>query len=246
MLFDDQEVTSIAELVRALETTNGENSPRWYRGQSDFDWQLVPSLGRPPSVPAHEDALIKRFKQNALSYIQRVPSNEWEWLFLMQHHRVPTRLLDWSENPLVALYFAVTENLDRNACLWCLDPVQLNKASHIQTAIATDIPCFSVDEDLDQYLPREVLSGMYKKPPVAALAMRYFPRLTAQSGVFTITHRELTPIEIVGDGAFVGRLKIPSAAKKNIARELRLLGITRLALFPDLDSVAEHAREVTQ
>src|SRR5205809_538057 len=105
----------------------------------------------------------------------------------MQHHSAPTRLLDWLENPLVGLYFAVTEHPDSDACVWCLNPLTLNAASYVKPKYAIDIPCFSVDKEMDDYLPSKVSSGLAKKPPLAALAMRYFPRIAAQSGVFTIT-----------------------------------------------------------
>ena len=70
-------------------------------------------------------APITRFKQNALSFLDRPPSNEWEWLLLMQHHSLPTRLLNWTENPLVALYFVVKESLRRRAASGALIPSPL-------------------------------------------------------------------------------------------------------------------------
>ena len=67
--------------------------------------------------------LIKRFKQNAFQFLDLVPKDEWEWIFLMQHYRVPTRLLDWTESPLIGLYFAVSDKAVKRvqtaAALWC-------------------------------------------------------------------------------------------------------------------------------
>ena len=243
MLFVNRQVKDIPTLLSALEAADAGKKPLWYRGQADRRWKLLPSLARQPKGVDAEPTIIKRFKQNALPFLARPPGNEWEWLFLMQHHAAPTRLLDWSEHPLVALYFAVTEHDNEDGCLWCLDPVALNAASFVLPKFAHDIPCLTVDAELDDYLPSSH-SGLAKKPPIAALAMRYFPRIAAQAGVFTVTHFEQTPIEKVDSGKYVGRLLIPKASKKKLAASLELLGVHRLSLFPELDSVAHLAREV--
>jgi FRG domain-containing protein len=243
VLFPDQEVKDLPELLSALALAGAGKRPLWYRGQSKREWGLLPSLARVAKGIEAEPTVIKRFKQNALPFLERPPTSEWEWLFLMQHHGAPTRLLDWSEYPLAALYFAVTEHPDQDACLWCLDPVSLNEASFVRPKFKHDIPCLAVDDELDDYLP-SAHSGLAKKPPIAALAMRHFPRIAAQAGVFTITHFDQTPIEEVDGGEYVGRLVIPKDAKGGLAASLALLGIQRLSLFPELESVSRLAREV--
>ena len=107
-LLFDKEIRSVAELLIEL----GQIGPReltWFRGQSDKDWRLVPSLGRMKKGLIAEMAIVKRFKQNAGPFLTSFrPQSPWDWLMLMQHHRATTRLLDWTESPLVGLYFAIT------------------------------------------------------------------------------------------------------------------------------------------
>lgn len=85
-------------------------TPIWFRGSTNRRHSLVPSLGRRPFMLERETALINAFKQNAIQFVHDRPQSEWEWSFLARHHGVPTRLLDWTESPLIGLYFAVDEH----------------------------------------------------------------------------------------------------------------------------------------
>lgn len=193
-LFADKTVTSISELIAAMHDVVDAGDIRWFRGQADVVWKLLPSLARPPNAPDKELALIKRFKQNAYSILPIVPAHNWHWLFLMQHHGAPTRLLDWTENPLVALYFAVDEkHPDVDGVVWVLDPVGLNTDGSIQSEVNGELPFFGIDDELKPY-ETEAVGRPVVKQPVAALAPRYFPRLAAQSGVFTVMHRALVAV----------------------------------------------------
>ena len=102
MKYPERSIRSIAEFIEALNDTT-RDCLVWYRGHRRHDWQLLPNLARTPGLVEHEAVAIKRFKQNATAFLSQRPENDWEWIFLMQHYRGLTRLLDWSESPLVAL-----------------------------------------------------------------------------------------------------------------------------------------------
>lgn len=166
---------------------------------------------------------------------------------MMQHHRAPTRLLDWSEGPLPALYFAVTEknHSNKDAAVWCLDPIALNRdEARIGLRSPNEIPAFGVDKVLNSYLPSHVEEDPNVMNAVAIVGPRNNPRMVAQLGVFTVNHRDHKPIEEVGKSKHVWRWIIPASAKPNLQRELCLLGYTPLTLFPELDRVADLAKEV--
>lgn len=247
MSTSEQEIKSVAELSEALKGLNTDGRKWWYRGQRNKDWGLIPSIARGAvgDTVDKEIALTKRFKQNAVSILVEKPSNEFEWLFLMQHHRVPTRLLDWSESPLVGLYFAIDEKEpSEDGALWCIDPVKVNHIARINPTLSGDIPSTTDDELLANYLPSKVsaerTSDLY---PAAMIGPRNSPRMYAQQGVFTITHRAAMPIESLGVREHVVKLIIPAGSKDDLRAELSTLGISKLTLFPELDSIAELVKE---
>jgi hypothetical protein len=244
MRHSDTKIESVANLITELEKHIDPKKPIWFRGQSSSKWGLQPSLARDPKTITAEAALMKRFKQNAMPHLSKRPASEWEWLFLMQHYRLPTRLLDWTESPLTALYFAVSGNSTGEAALWCLDPVALNAHANIRFGFSVEVPAFDHDSVLDSYLPSRIASETTSElNPIAAIAQRNSPRISAQLGTFTITHRTHTKIEDIAGANHVWRYLVPAAKRKRILRELSHLRITQLALFPDLDSVAIEAKE---
>ena len=245
MRYNDERITSVGEMLQTL----NQQDPKqlvWFRGHAKRSWRLVPGLARNKKHLGAESALIKRFMQNAVPHLRTVPATEWEWLFLMQHHRASTRLLDWTESPLAALYFAVTEKSHRSsdACVWSLDPIALNNAAKLKYSFSTEIPAFGIDDVLDNYLPTHVRGNPSQLLPVAIVGPRSTPRMAAQLGTFTINHTDHTPIEELADQTHVWRWVVPAEAKGDIAKELARLGLRKLTLFPELDNVADLAKEL--
>jgi len=78
-----------------------------FRGHSNEDWRLQPSVGRGESYsPDWERLLLDQFRRLAEPHVTSAGLTEWDWLALAQHHGLPTRLLDWTTNSLVACFFA--------------------------------------------------------------------------------------------------------------------------------------------
>jgi hypothetical protein len=237
------EINSVQDLIEALEADNlGYPGASWYRGHSDVSWPLVPGYYRLADAPS-ESTLIKRFKQSAAMLISVTPKDSFDWLFLMQHYGVPTRLLDWSENPLVALYFAVSSHGDKpgvDAALWSLRPSELNKNAGISDADEEYfIPSFE-DEELSNYSV-EILrqNSRSQLKPLATIATRNNSRIQAQHGVFTIHHNDKGPIEDVGDTTHVVKYIIPDNSRAKMHHQLKILGFTKFQLFPELSSIGD-------
>jgi hypothetical protein len=242
--FRERSIKSVTDLLKALAVHKPVDQAVWFRGQVKIDWELKPSLMRRTGGLAREQALAKRFRQNALLLLPQRPQTEWEWLFIMQHHGVPTRLLDWTESPLVALYFAVNEQPKSDGAFWALLPMELNKLANAPTPVG-DLPAFDADEFLENYLPSTLAKEKQSElKTVASIAPRNTPRSQAQLSVFTISHRDITAIEDLGDEQHVWRYLVPANSKKTITQELTSLHITELTLFPELPNVGKYAREI--
>jgi hypothetical protein len=123
---DRTTVENIADFVAFAVQLKNEWFPHettwgpWFRGHADADWKLAPKLYR-ASVPRRgiriiEDEIRQEFMMRAPSLTDKGPQNSWDWYFTMQHSGAPTRLLDWTEGALIALYFAVRDSQSRKRC----------------------------------------------------------------------------------------------------------------------------------
>ena len=238
----DRTIKSLPDLVDALrDDLKNYPDPVWYRGHSRPEWKLVPGFHR-LKKPASEIDLINRFRQNANLLVEQSPKSDFDWLFVMQHYGVPTRLLDWTESPLVGLYFAVTEHPRVDGTLWVLRPIDLNKQTTSKPDEAKYIPSFE-DESLKNYSTIAVEKGNLNGIlPIAVIATRNNDRIQAQLGAFTISHGTKTPIEQIGDKKHVAKYTIPAGSKEHINSDLKLLGFTKFQVFPELSSIGDNIR----
>jgi hypothetical protein len=134
------QIISIEDFIRRVKEIceKWKNFP-WFRGEPDSNTPLLPKLYRQMrgQDPNYENQLLQHFRMKSQSpefgYTPPRDHND-QWLFLARHSSLPTRLLDWTEGLLVALYFAIVEQeaLDEtgkigNPIVWMLDPIELNR-----------------------------------------------------------------------------------------------------------------------
>jgi hypothetical protein len=223
----------------------GEEETLWFRGHRCADWRLIPKLYRMEYKGADENEIRQEFQSRALQLIQgRLPATKWEWYFLMQHYGAPTRLLDWTDNFLVALYFAVKEHPKNcDAAVWVLNPWWLNR--RLRKGI--EGPMLPDWQEADAYLPEleEAFGGqkVTAGPPAAIDPLHVDRRLAAQGSRFVIfgkTH-DLMRTKAAQTGRprdrHVARIIIPQGLVREIQRDLGSCGFTESFVFPDLDGL---------
>ena len=222
-----------AEVIEEL----GSDRP-FFRGHGDSSWRLMPELGR-FVLGTHK---VNILEQNTyFDFLIRagalIPSggDSWSTLFTMQHHGLPTRLLDWSETFSVALYFALREG-GGDGTVWVLDPFKLNKATTNREEIMH--PGDLKRSYDDYYIARtEPLEG----DVVAISPLRHNPRVSQQRAGFTLHDNLDRPLEDLHPEALV-RIDIPAKVRADAGKFLKLAGISEFALFPDFDGLARELR----
>lgn len=240
-MIDLGSVDSVANLLGCAENAEDRfGEMLWFRGQSDASWGLIPSAHR--YAPILESQFAQHFRFRAPAVFSHCPAHKdyVAWLPLMQHYRLPTRLLDWSESLLVAAFFAITDRSGNDGAIWVLAPGAMNA-----TSIGSIIP-FLTDERVtplvNEAFGSKEATGFADH--IAVLAPRTDQRMAAQLGNYTI-HRGRAPLEAARNASkFLARITIPSSAAPRFRRELSLLGVRECALFPDLEHLAKEVADI--
>lgn len=241
----------LIERVLSLRSSLPNEHFLWYRGVGCGEYRTLPKLMRDEKnwdlVTERERRLLTRFRQRSLAYWKEgYPQSEWEHLFAMQHYGVPTRLLDWSENLLVAAYFSLLpsnrSHKHEGSCIpiiLCIDPVSWNRSMPTLADYGDAIRILTTaDDDLEAYRP-----GTTKKPlrsPVAMFGAHNSDRIVAQRGTFMVWGSEPKPLEhfATSHSADLWRISFTSD-REALFRDLQMLGVSETMVFPELSSLAD-------
>ena len=188
-----------------------------YRGMKSVEYPLIPKIGRivpPDSVGSrekNEHEILRLFKERAFQYLDFTPASDWDWLALGQQYGLPTRLLDWTDNPLVACYFAVDQEHETDSVIYAY-----RNESYIEVDKHTDP--FQYNE-VGKFIPRHLTQ-----------------RITTQGGLFTVHPNPHEPFE----SEDMDKIILPQKIRSGFKKTLNKYGVNKFSLFPGLDGLAAH------
>lgn len=232
----EEEIRNVADYLRIIKTYKDENHEKGnnedflFRGQSG-DLPLIPKIGRlklKGDLLLTERLLLEEFKRtNPLLIGSKHPYDDWDFLTLGQHYGLPTRLLDWSNNALTALWFATEENT-------CGTPERSHSIVWILMADTNDF-----DLRIEETHPFDIPVTKIFRPRIIR------QRINNQSGVFSIQpsseieqHCELDKTDSFSKKVL--KVKIPIESFSEIRSDLNTLGVNAFTLFPDLEGLCAH------
>jgi len=213
---------------------------RLYRGQSNSGWELDPTLFREFEGKDFSEKLVLSFEKYLAHEFQRaaplqlpllygLPKPEKQsflaWWVYMQHYGAPTRLLDWTRSPFVALYFAVRNNPEKDGAVWHFDSLSLGE-SFPDSA-----------ESRDWSSPSET-DTVYTFQPLRPTEI-----ILQQEGEFTVYQSCLKNHNSGLKKFDLNKIVIPSNKKRKILKLLQTMNISAATLFPGLDGVGRGLKE---
>ena len=213
---------SFFEFLNSIST---ERETTIFRGVKSKSYKLIPAIGRLKTNKDKkfsvydEKVILKLFKQKAYPYLKIDHSNILELLALAQHHGLPTRLLDWTWNPLVAFYFAVEEEWQDND----------NSTDRSVVFIWRKDYKGELDPDFDPFRIKRIR---------LFLPNYVTERITAQSGLFSIHANPNSEFKSKN----INTVEILPSYRKDLKRLLQKFGVHHGNLFPDVDGIAKYIK----
>ncbi len=225
-------------------------SPYAFRGDSDARYALQTALSRVgPDCARIEAHLLRNFRKYAFGTIPRDDST-WSWLALAQHHGLPTRLLDWSFSPYVALHFATAqlERFDLDGVVWMVNYVETNRL------LPRVLKQLLEEEGSDVFTAEMLARAAPSLEAFGALAPEPFvlfldppsldARIVNQAALFSVMSLARAHLFqwLEGHPQAFRRIVVPARLKWEVRDKLDQANVTERVLFPGLDGLSAWLR----
>lgn len=253
-------ITSLVELLTLLDSHGIASQPdahvrNWFRGHADRNWKLAPGVYRPNfGTISTEDERLKREQHLFQDFrvlsagVRKGRESDAELYFLQQHYGMPTRLLDWTTNPLAAVFFAVSdEKATGDGTIYYMDAYSMARD---QDAKQPDGRSFGIATAGRKYFKDglNVIAGWGGKSEFGEWTIPIRPehfekRIGLQRGCFTF-HVPKCSVLSSANISSLKEIAIPATAKPKLRQELALFGIDSFTIFGDLDHLAEYLKSV--
>lgn len=227
----EKHIKSFRDFHELISVHNQEWHNWYYRGESSLEHKLVPKAGRPHYQKKNlsDIDMFERWRRHAIAFMDNQVENKWDLLAIAQHHGLATRLLDWTFNPMIAAFFAVT--LPDNS-------IEVETESIVYAHYSTR-PFINAELYPDPFHinnPDATSDKIYRLSPRSIV-----PRIMRQGGIFTIHFPPSTALEEhLPEGDRLEKIIIDSNYRRSFAIELSHYGINKMSLFPDLDGLSRH------
>ena len=242
-----QKVSTIDELLQFVSTLRQKHGVRlWFRGEENADLTLIPSIQRSQKRLDSERYIANDFYIRARQILDNPPDkhNYAGWVSLMQHYGLPTRMLDWTQSPLIAVFFATEtyrETPDTDACVWVLTPGLLKEKEGFGNCI------YPIDADTTQEMLLPAFKHNHHNPELknkilACSSTENNLRMYSQYSNFTV-HNSLERLEDICDENMLYKIIIPSGRKQYFIESLRVFGISESFVYPDLDHISSDLKD---
>ncbi|WP_017259521.1 FRG domain-containing protein [Pedobacter arcticus] len=292
-----QKVKSVSEYIETIVNTekksitdDDETNVFWFRGESSINYKtpLVPNAYRviaesinlstnkqfmSKNIQSIEGNINSDYYRKAVFYLKEnnIENTRANRYFLMQHYGLLTRLLDWTENALIALYFATNSagnSLD--ARVWMLNPFELNNYTMQQLFSNRETKEYKLIPGIANTYKKKKLFNKKNQLRLTELTRRYlymdfltndgdieseeayFPlavyppyidrRIQSQSGCFTIFGNQITGLTCAKKD-WLKSIIIDGNKKNEILKELEIIGISEHSIYPDLDGLSRSIKQ---
>jgi hypothetical protein len=234
------EIQSLSDFFSVFHSLLDPGKVFWFRGHSRITYKLCPSALRYPSLESRNKALalvteMKRFLEMRLP---RPPTadDELGWMQVAQHYGLPTRLLDWTQNAAVALFFACWTNQQDDGLVAVINPIELNQSVGVRLP---QIFTFQRDAELiKSYLRMDGAESKRGKKTIAINPNWNTERIAMQQGVFTL-HGNRFEIDRSQASSLI-LVPILREHKLALLYELERVGIGEMFIFPEPEHVCSH------